>query len=122
MISTPDGRFDGWQYELRDDILVVEWNSVDIDPQAVESELNSVTANEPISRYVSVDRTDGPMDRDLFTAIKKTTQRLAMNGIKQVAVVSEGTKGLAVRGKVKEAGLDVQRFEDEDEALDWVRA
>lgn len=116
-----DSTVEQWQYHVDDSVLVAEYFSHDFDAEAVRSELASITARPDVHHYVAVERADDPMDGELFAGMEAAAAMLAANGIERVAVVSEGTKGIAARGKFDTAELTVEQFRDVATAKDWVR-
>lgn len=115
-----------WSYEIEDNVVVWDikgWNDpTEKELEEVTIELEKAAGKDEVTASVTEMEADVNLDKQTMEYIEQNNAMYSELGVSKVGWVSDGIQGLALRSKLQGTpGLEVEAFDDLDEAVAWAK-
>ncbi|MBV0924055.1 hypothetical protein KTS45_07540 [Halomicroarcula limicola] len=114
-----------WKLYVEDNVLVADFaEGMPSDAEEyrrVNEQFERLATRGEVDAHMSVLNMSASLNSDVFEKAQEAAEVGTEYGITKWAIVSEGIKSLALKGKVEEMGVETMTSDDEAEALDWAR-
>jgi hypothetical protein len=115
-----------WSYEVDENVIVWDikgWNDpTEEELEAVTKELQSVARRDSITASVTEMEADVTLDTETMAYIEQNNTMYSKLGVSKVGWVSDGIQGMALKSKLQgTSGVEVEAFNELDEAVSWAK-
>ncbi len=114
-----------WELYVEDNVLVADFGagmpSDESEYAKVNEQFERLAARSEVDAHVSVLQMEASLNGDVFEKAKEAAKVGTDYGVDRWAIVSDGIKSLALKGKVAEMGVEPMATDDRAEAMAWVK-
>jgi len=115
-----------WELYVEDNVVVANFSDgmpSDAEEYAkVNEQFEKLAAQGGVDAHLSLLNMSSSLNKDVFEKAKEAAEVGTEYGITKWAIVSKGIKSMALSSQVKDVpGVDVETYNNEDEALAWAR-
>jgi hypothetical protein len=126
MSDAADATGDGWKMHVDETVIVTRFTDTTAFSESERNEMHAaffdLLEDPAVDAHVAVLEMEGAAGDRLLDGAEKVAAEVSDEGLDRWAVVDDGIKKLAVKGRIDDPDVVLEGFEDPEAAIEWAKS